>query len=354
MTKTLAVLFGGQSSEHDISCMSAANIADCIDTSRYELYLIGITREGRWLLVDSTDDIRSGDWTSSKTGAILSPDAKHSCIIISEDASYTRVSVDIVFPVLHGRLGEDGTVQGLCELAQIPYVGCGVFASAASMDKLYTKIVVDVAGIKQAQYISALSHEWQDKKDDIVSRIERELSYPVFVKPSRAGSSCGITRAEDRKHLLEGIEEAFRFDTKALIEKQIVGREVECAVYSTGNDEPMASGVGEIIADGKFYDFDAKYHSPESKTLVEPDIPSEIVADIQKKAIEIYKALDCYGMSRVDFFLEEDGQVVFNEINTIPGFTAISMYPMLWEARGIEKKALVEKLIESAMARSLL
>lgn len=350
MKQTIAVLFGGQSSEHIVSCMSAVNIIEQIDKEKYQLLLIGITKEGHWLLVPSIDEIRSGSWEKGQTEAILSPDATKQCVIINQNNRQEEIKVDIVFPVLHGLYGEDGTVQGLLELAKIPYVGCGVLSSAVAMDKLSTKIIVDAMGIRQADYVPVMGPEL-NQMSLVVKKIEEKLSYPVFVKPSNAGSSVGVNRAKDQEELKKALLEAAKHDKRILVEAAVFGHEVECAVFGGGKEEVIASGVGEILAAADFYDFESKYYNEESKTVVDPELPGNAAEEIRQSAIAIFKAIDGYGLSRVDFFVTEEGQVVFNEINTMPGFTAISMYPMLWEARGISKKQLVEKLISHGSVR---
>lgn len=347
---TVAVIFGGQSSEHIVSCMSAANVIDRIDQSRFELLLIGITQEGHWVKTDSVDDIRSGAWKDGKTSAVISPDATEKSVILITGDQMARVKIDAAFPVLHGLYGEDGTIQGLLELARIPYVGCGVLASAVSMDKLYTKIIVDDLGVRQAEY-EAVFKEQLDDMDQVVERVEHHFDYPVFIKPSNAGSSRGVTKAENRDELVKGLLEAVKHDRKILVEETIVGREIECAVFGGGKEPVKASGVGEILAAADFYDFDAKYFNEESRTVTDPDLPAEAVETIRQAAVAVFKAVDGYGLARVDFFVKDNGEVVFNEINTMPGFTAISMYPMLWEARGISKEALVNQLLDHALPR---
>lgn len=349
--KKIAVLFGGQSSEHIVSCMSAVNIIEQIDTLRYELILIGITEEGHWLKVDSIEDIRSGAWREGKTEAVISPDATRKCVIFTEDGISTEERIDVAFPVLHGLYGEDGTVQGLFELAKLPYVGCGVLSSAVSMDKLYTKIIVDDLGIRQADYVPVLVWKMRKDQDAVVKQIEEKFSYPVFIKPSNAGSSKGVSKAENRKELIAGLEEAARHDGKILVEETIVGHEIECAVLGGGKKPVLSSGVGEILAAAEFYDFDAKYFNEESRTVIHPELPGDSAEQVRRAAERIFNAVDGYGLARVDFFVTKDGQVIFNEINTMPGFTAISMYPMLWEAAGLSKRLLIDKLITLAFER---
>lgn len=350
MKKTVAVLFGGQSSEHEVSCKSAMTIAGNIDKDLYNIILIGITKEGNWLHVNSLEDIKSGVWKDGHEKAVISPNAVDKGVYFIKGDAIKIQTIDVVFPALHGLCGEDGTVQGVLELAKIPYVGCGVLASSIAMDKLYTKVIVDKLGIKQAKYVSILKSELKDM-DASVKKVEASLSYPVFIKPSNAGSSRGVSKANNAEELVEGLNEAIKHDRKILVEETIVGRELECAVL--GGEDCRSSGVGEILAASEFYDYDAKYNNTESKTVVSPELPEGVEAKIRKASVDIFKALDCYGLSRVDFFLTKDtNEVVFNEINTLPGFTEISMYPMLWEAKGIGKPQLIEKLIQSAFARA--
>ncbi|MBQ6875227.1 MAG: D-alanine--D-alanine ligase [Lachnospiraceae bacterium] len=349
--KAIAVLFGGQSSEHEVSCISAATVIRNINPDNYEIHLVGITEDGKWVLAKDLEDLTSGNWKNSQVSAVISPDATHHGLLVTDGDGTRVIYLDVVFPVLHGLYGEDGTVQGILELARIPYVGCGVLASAVSMDKYYTKMIVERLGIRQADYVAVRSSELSEM-DAVVSRIESKFSYPVYIKPCNAGSSKGVSRAADRASLVEGLLEAAKHDRKMLVEETIIGREVECAVL--GGREVRASGVGEVLAasDVAFYDFEAKYYNPESKTVLDPDLPGDATERIRKNAVEIFKAVDGYGLSRVDFFVTKDaGEVVFNEINTLPGFTAISMYPSLWENRGIGKQQLVEKLIQSALVR---
>lgn len=347
--KTVAILFGGQSSEHEVSCVSAATIISNINKDSYDLLLIGITREGHWVKADSLEDITSGVWVNSPVSAILSPDATQKGFYITRGQTTTLQKIDVIFPVLHGKYGEDGTVQGLIELSQIPYVGCGVLSSAVSMDKLYTKLIVDTLDIRQARYVPVLSPQLKDL-DKVLSRIEADLAYPVFVKPSNAGSSQGVSKAHNRDELIAALSLAAKHDRKILVEETMVGREIECAVL--GGLEPKASGVGEILAAADFYDYDAKYNNAESKTVISPQLPEGVTAKVRSYAVDIFRAVDGFGLSRVDFFLEEGtNEVVFNEINTLPGFTSISMYPMLWEEKGLNKQELIEKLIQLSFLR---
>ena len=355
MKRNIAVIFGGRSSEHEVSCMSAANIISWIDKSKWNIIPIGITKDGRWLNTEKLEDIRDGSWTESRVTAELSPDAGRKSVIMTEPSGeVTDIPVDVIFPALHGKYGEDGTIQGLFEIADIPYVGCGVLSSAVCMDKFYTKLIVDSvaaeAGVRQADYVGVRDYEARDM-NKVVSKVEAKLSYPVFIKPSRAGSSCGVTKALDRFQLMKGIVKALEYDSMVLVEEYILGHEVECAVFGGGQEKPVASGVGEIFAAAEFYDYDAKYNNPDSVTVTDPKLPGNAAEVIRRAAVRIFNALDCYGLARVDFFVKEDGEVIFNEINTLPGFTAISMYPKLWEARGVKPEDLVERLIENAFER---
>lgn len=352
--KNLAVIFGGRSSEHEVSCISVVTIAKAVNKDKYNLHLIGITKEGKWLKTESIQAIEDGSWRDGTVSAVISPDTKGELIISREnDNTYEfieTVKLDAIFPVLHGMYGEDGTIQGLFEMSGVPYVGCGVFASAASMDKFYTKLVVDTLNIRQAKYVPVLKNQLDDM-DAVISRVEAELDYPVFIKPSKAGSSKGVSKAENRDMLVAGLNEAANHDYKILVEETIVGRELECAVL--GHDvTTKASGIGEILAAAEFYDFDAKYNNAESRTIIGPELPEGKEEEIRENAVKIFNALDGFGLSRVDFFLENGtNSVVFNEINTLPGFTSISMYPMLWGAKGYDIEKLVDTLIDMAVER---
>lgn len=353
--KTIAVFFGGESSEHEVSCKSVQNIAGNIDEELYDILLVGITRDGRWLYVDSLDYVKDGTWTDSDISAELSPDGQKQCVILTyPDGTVDDVFVDAAFPVLHGKYGEDGTIQGLLELSHIPYVGCGVLASAVSMDKFFTKVIADSISVSQARFVGLRDYEFLFSEEDrakCMDRVEASIPYPVFVKPSCAGSSCGVSKAGNREELEAALIKAAEIDSKILCEEYIKGREVECAVLGGGRHGTQASGVGEILAAAEFYDYDAKYNSPDSETDTDPDIPEEIREKIRKTAVDIFNAVDGYGLARVDFFIREDGEVIFNEINTMPGFTPTSMYPMLWEAQGMDKKTLIAKLIDLAFYR---
>ncbi len=346
---TVAVVFGGQSSEHSVSCISGMTVMKALNPEKYDIVLIGITKEGRWLLADSIEAVENGTWVNSTVHAIVSPDASDHGLILMKDGQITKKRIDVAFPILHGMYGEDGTIQGLFELANIPYVGCGVLASSVSMDKWYTKIVVDDLDIRQAKYVP-INHIDMRDMEGCVGKVEAKLEYPVFVKPSKAGSSVGVNKANNAEELKAALTEALKHDIHILVEETIIGREIECAVL--GGYDPIASDVGEVLSAEDFYTFDAKYNNQESKTDLHPEFPEGKLEEVREAALKIFKALDGFGCSRVDFFMEKGtNEIVFNEINTMPGFTSISMYPMLWREKGLETNALVDRMIETAFER---
>ncbi len=349
--KTVVVLFGGQSSEHEVSRNSASMIISNMDSKKYFIIPVGITKTGNWLIYNGpVEHIKSGEWEKYGTPAILSPDATQKSLLKIVGKRVKEIPVDVVFPTLHGFWGEDGTIQGLLELSQIPYVGCGVLSSSICMDKIYTKIIAKEARIPQANYLWIYRKDLQHKKKGILTKIEKKLGYPCFIKPSNTGSSVGITKAHDRAELEKGLLYAANYDRKIIIEEFIDGREIECAVL--GNENPIASGVGEVLAAAEFYDYDAKYNNAASQTVVPADLPEEITEKIRKTAIKIFKAVDGTGLARVDFFVDRNtNKVIFNELNTMPGFTPISMYPMLWVERGKEKSVLIDEMIELALTK---
>lgn len=363
--KRVLVVFGGQSSEHEVSRISATSILKNIDTDKFDVSMMGITKDGRWLPYNgSIDKIPSGDWEqialSSKVKSITNNTslidalANHGIAAGEIDEAKSEEGkgkkIDVVFPVLHGCNGEDGTIQGLFEMAGVPYVGCGVLGSALGMDKIYAKIIFEKAGIPQADYLYFTRKEIERDAESIIGKIEQKFQYPIFVKPSNAGSSVGVSKAHDKNELSEALNFAARYDRKVLIEEFINGREVECAVL--GNDEPIASTVGEVVPSNEFYDYKAKYIDNSSKIAIPANLPKETMDEIRDYAVKAFKALDCAGLSRVDFFVHKDNSKVYiNEINTLPGFTSISMYPMLWEASGISYGELIERLINLAFER---
>ncbi|MDD4495641.1 MAG: D-alanine--D-alanine ligase [Eubacteriales bacterium] len=352
----ILVIFGGQSSEHEVSRVSALSVVKNIDRRRHEVALIGITKDGRWLNYNGpAEKLADGSWQTiaeAESDRQLLPDQRNYSAILKASADdNTSTGQSVIFPVLHGCNGEDGTIQGLLELTGLPYVGCGVLGSAMGMDKGYSKIIFDRAGIPQGDYLVLNRKDIKEDLDSAIAAIEKRFSYPCFVKPCNAGSSVGVSKAKNRESLINALEDAMRYDRRILIEEFINARELECGVL--GNDEPKASVVGEVIACNEFYDYEAKYSSDStSKVIIPANIPDEAEKKIREYAVKAFKALDCSGLSRVDFFLrKETGEVLINEINTMPGFTSISMYPKLWEAAGVPYPELIEKLVKLAVER---
>lgn len=351
----LIVVFGGVSSEHSISCISAASILRNTDTEKYNIYPVGITKDGSWLLYasDDYDSIEDGSWErSGKTvPAVLSPDRSTHGLLVLHENRLERIYADCVFPVLHGIGGEDGTLQGVLELAHIPYVGPGVAASACSMDKSLTKIIVEQEGVRQAAFYLARRAAFEADASAVCIAAEEKLGgYPVFVKPCCEGSSVGVSKAVDRDTLQKGLAEAFRYDEKVLVEEFIDGHEIEVAVL--GNSQPTASVAGEIAPSQEFYTFEAKYVDGTSGLYIPAHISDSAMEQVREAAVRVYTALGCKGLSRVDFFCTyADDEIVFNEINTLPGFTNISMYPKLQEYMGLPYSELIDRLIALAKER---
>ena len=348
---TVAVIFGGQSSEHDVSLVSASTIISNLDQEKYFVIPLGITKDGKWMIYNGpVENIKNGEWEKFGTPAVISPDASQHGILKIVGDKVKVIPIDLVFPVLHGKYGEDGTIQGLFELANIPYVGNGVLSSSVSMDKAYTKIIAKGAKIPQAKYVEVRADELKRMKST-ASKIEKKLGYPCFVKPANAGSSVGITKAHNKDELIEGLKLASIHDSKIVVEKGIVGREIECAVIGNGNNIE-ASCCGEIISAAEFYDYDAKYNNSESKTLVPAPLTPEKQDEVRKLAVKVFKAVDGSGLARIDFFIENETEnVIFNELNTLPGFTPISMYSMLWAECGKPMSQLLDELIDLALEK---
>lgn len=347
--KTICVIFGGRSPEHDISCISAASVVRNLDKSKYNIYTIGITKHGKWLLFDgSPDDIENGSWENKNVKkAFISPDTSDGGILVFGENGTENIKVDVIFPVLHGEYGEDGTIQGLFELSGIKYVGVGVSGSANGMDKTLSKIVFANAGIPQADWVTVTD---SDDVDEKIGEIENKIGYPCFVKPASTGSSVGVGKAADRDSLSVAIKNALTFCPKVLVEENIDGQEVECPVL--GNINADAGEVGEIIPTVEFYDFDAKYKDNSTKLRIPAKVSDEAREQIREYAKRAFAALGGQGLSRVDFFVRKsDGKVILNEINTLPGFTSISMYPKLWKAMGVEYSDLLDRLISLAEKR---
>lgn len=355
MAKTrIAVIFGGVSNEHDISLISAANVISNLDRTKYEVIPIGITKTGRWLFYPGDiDGISSGIWAENPdcVPAAILPDRMYKGIVKIADGVISSVKIDVVFPVLHGKNGEDGTIQGLLDMSGIPYVGNGCLASAACMDKEATHSILEFNGIKMARFFSIHSYEL-NRLDEICTDIAKKLGYPLFVKPACSGSSVGVNKANDFESLKNAVKIAFSHDSKVLVEECINGRELECAVL--GTSAPFASEVGEILPCNEFYDYDAKYILGTSGLEILADISSDSSLQIRETAVRAFKLIGCFGLARVDFFLTEDGTVYLNEINTMPGFTSISMYPKLMENLGIPVSELLDRLIELSYERESL
>ncbi|MGN1043468.1 MAG: D-alanine--D-alanine ligase family protein [Acutalibacteraceae bacterium] len=341
---SVAIIFGGKSSEHDVSISSAATIANNI-SEKYEVHYLYITKKGQWYLLDNINP----DKSTLKIPAVISPDALSKGIIVLEGKETKFIKLDVVIPVLHGKNGEDGSLQGLLQLSGIPIVGCDVTAASACMDKVITNALLMYFGIKKANFFWLYDYELKNDPEKCLNNIEEKIkNYPMFVKPAKAGSSVGITKVKNKEELLKGLEIAAKEDEKILVEEAIVGKEVECAIL--GNEKLTVSTVGEIIPSGDFYDYESKYISGTSGLCIPANIPEKIIEKIQKEASKAYKIMGCKGLSRIDFFVQDETQEIFlNEINTFPGFTEISMYPKLMEEKGIKIPELIDKLIELAL-----
>jgi len=344
------VLFGGRSGEHEVSLASARSIMGAMNKNKYEIIPVGINRSGRWLTGgDPMALLSSGEGDDSRmecTALVSSPRRE----LVPGTGESRFPAVDVVFPVLHGPYGEDGTVQGLLELADLPYVGAGVLGSALGMDKIAQKAALRAQGLPVVEHLALKRKAWRARPEEAVAKIEARFAYPVFVKPANLGSSVGISKARDRDQLRAGLDLAARYDRRLLVEAAINAREIECSVL--GNDEPIASVPGEVVPCNEFYDYNAKYIDEGSELHIPADLPEETTALIQDLAVRAFLAIDGAGMARVDFFLcRESGRVYVNELNTIPGFTDISMYPKLWAASGIPYPELIDRLIELAIER---
>ncbi len=344
--KKIAVIFGGCSSEHEVSCISATSVLNNLPRDKYEPVCLGITRDGRWyLFAGPIEEIADGRWERNPLNqpAFLSPDRSIGGIVVDGQIGFDVIKVDCVFPVLHGRNGEDGTMQGLLQLSGIPFVGCRALASAACMDKAVTHTLLTAAGIKQANYLWFYADKYKTGAEKIKVKINARLGYPIFVKPANAGSSVGISKVKNEAELDAAVEKAAREDDKIVVEEAIVGQEVECAVL--GNTEPKASTVGEIAASAEFYDYDDKYNSGKSQLYIPAHLSEEVIEEIRSIAARAYRMLGCSGLSRVDFFVRNGREILLNELNTMPGFTSISMYPKLWDACGVSYGELLDQLI---------
>ncbi len=374
----VGVLFGGRSGEHEVSLLSAASVVEAIDKNKYEVVPIGITKDGRWLTADhaerllrgehSEKHLRAGDPESTPGAALL---AKGESVMVPpvpghelepfelniphRRASDRAINVDIIFPVLHGTFGEDGTIQGLLELADIPYVGAGVLGSAAGMDKDIMKRLFRQAGLDIVKHVTVLRSHWEKDPKKVRREIEKGLKYPVFVKPANLGSSVGISKVHDRSELDRGMNEAAKFDRKIIIEQAVGGkagraREIECSVL--GNDSPEASVPGEVVPGAEFYDYNAKYIDEGSQLIIPAKLTRAQQKKVQAMAVKAFLAVECCGLARVDFLMDpKSGRIYVNEINTMPGFTSISMYPKLWGASGVSYPDLIDRLIRLGLER---
>src|SRR6202162_4535691 len=380
----VGILFGGRSGEHEVSLLSAASVLNAIDKDKYEVVPIGITKDGRWLTAGDAEDLlqgklvieprhlRAGDPETTQPAAVLArgeavvvpPEPVHrqsGLVPFQTDAALTRraadraINVDVIFPVLHGTFGEDGTIQGLLELADLAYVGAGVLGSAAGMDKDVMKSLFRAAGLPIVKHVTVLRSQFEREMKKVQKQVESKLKYPVFVKPANLGSSVGISKAHDRKELGPALAEAAKFDRKIVIEEGVGGkknkaREIECAVL--GNDDPKASVAGEIVPCKEFYDYDAKYLAEGSELVIPAKITKAEMKTVQRLAIAAFQAVDCTGLARVDFLMDPKSRRIYvNEINTMPGFTAISMYPKLWGASGVSYRELIDRLIQLGIER---
>jgi D-alanine-D-alanine ligase len=353
--RRVAVVFGGRSAEHEISVLSARSVIDALDPERYDVVAIGVTKEGRWQLMPTgPPSLPAGEaelpgvMPASGAEIALDQDPGSGAIVAADGA---RTSIDVVFPVLHGPYGEDGSIQGLFEMAGVPYVGSGVLGSAVGMDKAVQKVLFEAAGIPVVPHEVVHEREWEEDPEAVEARAQH-LGYPMFAKPAALGSSIGIRKVGGPDELRAALEDAFRYGRKAVLERSMDrARELEVSVL--GNDDPVASVAGEIVPRGhEFYDYEAKYLDEHGAELVIPaDVPGEVLEELQRMAVAAFRAIDACGMARMDFFLMDEDRLFVNEVNTIPGFTSISMYPRLWEASGVPYPQLVDRLIELAIER---
>ena len=361
MAPRVGLLFGGRSSEHGISCLSAASVLSVIDRTKYDVVAIGISREGRWVMADDDPShyaLTDGELASidgAGTELVLAGDPTRENLLISEPGQIPRAlgNLDVLFPLLHGPYGEDGTIQGLCELAGIAYVGSGVLASAVAMDKPVMKALFAQAGLVNTPHFAVTDLQWRNDPAKVTERVKTELGFPVFVKPARAGSSIGISKADSPSTLVHAITEAQRHDPRIIIEKAVIGREIECGVLGTlaGGAETTLPAEIRVVGDHEFYDFQAKYLDDSTVLVVPADLPEPIGAEIQRQSLLAFETLGCEGLARIDFFLTDEDQIIINEINTMPGFTPTSMYTRMWAASGIDYSTLVDRLIQLALHR---
>jgi D-alanine-D-alanine ligase len=339
------ILFGGRSAEHEVSVVSAQGVMGAIDRQRFQVVPLGVTKDGAWLTPEETQNALAAI-NAEHLASLRAPAASGG---IRPQVLAALGELDVVFPLVHGTFGEDGSLQGLLEMLDVAYVGAGVASSAVGMDKALQQMILRQAGLPVPQSLVLTASRWQEEGPAAAREVEGQLGYPCFVKPANSGSSIGTSKVRSREDLADAMTEAFRFDRKALVEQAIEGRQVECAVL--GNDHPRASPLGEIVFTREFYDYVAKYEDPTTRLIIPAELPPDLARSLQDMAIAAFQAVDCAGMGRVDFFLAADGQPYLNEINTIPGFTPVSMYPKLWEAGGLSYRDLITRLIELGLER---
>ena len=352
--KNALILFGGVSSEHDVSTVSANSVIKNIPTDKYNVIKLGITKDGRWFKYDGdVNNLPDDRWledTENLSKAIISPDRNDHGILVFRNYGVETIRVDVCFPVLHGKNGEDGTIQGFLQAAGIPFVGCDMLASACCMDKVMTNTLADAAGIAQAKWLGLNEYTYRKNPQKYIDEAAEYLGFPIFVKPANAGSSVGVSKAKDKNGLISAIDIAFKEDCKLVLEEGITGMEVECAVL--GNEEPIASICGEIEPANDFYDYEAKYVNPASLLHIPARLDEQKMNEVREAAKNAYMALGCTGLTRVDFFVREsDGKVLLNEPNTIPGFTSISMYPKMFAASGVPYSELIDRLFTYALEK---
>jgi len=350
--KTVAIIFGGQSSEHEVSLMSATMVINNVPRDKYDVVMIGITKQGKWYLFEGDPAlIKDGSWENDAvTPAVIAPDASIHGVLVLRESGVETIYLDAAFPEMHGKHGEDGTMQGLLELANIPCVGCDCASSAVCMDKALTNTLLEFGGIPQAKFLWFYSSDWSENRERYIEAIDTEIGYPCFVKPANAGSSVGISKVKCKDEIIAAVELAIENDSKIVIEEGIDGAEVETAVL--GNTVAIASTPGEIVPAAEWYDYEAKYHNAESQLFIPARFDDATLELIKTRALQAYRVLGCSGLTRMDFFVRRsDGEVLLNEPNTLPGFTPISMYPKLMEFDGIGNSELVDRLITLAIER---
>ncbi|MBS4197238.1 D-alanine--D-alanine ligase [Lederbergia citri] len=346
MKINICLLYGGKSAEHEVSLQTAKAVIKALDNNKFAIHPIFISIEGNWIkgpeLIGPIEEVKELEFRNA--GEEVGPNALSTRLTPEQNGSY-----DVVFPLLHGPNGEDGTVQGMLELLNIPYVGNGVLASSAGMDKVIMKNLFAQAGLDQVKYVSFIRSTWDGNPERAYEQVESEIGYPCFVKPANLGSSVGISKCENRKELAEAFTNAFKYDRKIIIEEGVIAREIEVGVL--GNDFPECSVAGEIVPKSDFYDYKAKYSDGDTALIIPADIPEEQYKEITRIAIKAFKALDCSGLARADFFVTKEGRIIINEVNTMPGFTPVSMFPLLWKHTGVEYPELIERLVQLALQR---